>query len=447
MAFFSYAGVPMEIVQTLEYSTEPVCTGDSADYLFTHGRLHVRCIWSPGATTVPLTSGLGQATRLGVTLATLRDTLMQPRQALLYSVGDDPVVVLPAMAAGLGAGGAENLGARCDAWNGPQPASCTVTEVHGDYSAIVEFAVDFWTSRYDTLVLANRWRMGHSLNEDYFTTITYHGAASFRCDLIQASGASGDAFRAELLPPIPSGFQRRAVRVELSEDGRDLYYEVADEQLYLNLGISAPITRLEGYITVGGESSIKGLGDAAGVVTHSLTGARDGFRAGAQAFGPAGAALGATLGATGPLIRAALVVPKASAIIRVWGNPQALQVNLVNFAMSVAFNRLDPLQSKFLRPASIYSTIAVHEPYAEVRVEAVTGVQAIAKASWDMRAVGTLAALDTPIDAGAGQALTYQVGQNPPPPGDGVGRGTYLRLLVSQLLGLPGLPPAPYPPM
>jgi hypothetical protein len=430
MAQLTYNGVPLQIVHTLDFDLRPVRTDDDTDLTVLRGFLHCQCIWNPAATASNVAGGRGD--RLGVSLANLKQTLLVERKPLVYTVGNDVVVRAP-----------QDPAAPCDAWNGPKPLDCRVTAILGDKTAFVDFAVEFWVSDSNTLVLANRWSMAESLDEDFFATVTYRGRAVFRKDLLNLQNVYPDQFRAALIPPPDTSFQRAATRVQVTEDGRHLDWEVVDRQVFLSVGPGCPATRLEGNVTVGSDSPIRSVWDLAKKMKESLD----------VAFGFMGNPFSA---ATNFATFVGSVIPsvRASALVRVWGRPEALRSSLANIAKIVALDRLAPFGDGAgfgggrVLPVSAYLTQSIADNYVEFRMEAFTGVQALARGLLQPLQFEQMMDLDGDItgkNQGAGR-VNFQYGGNrglaPLPANSAGSRGQYLGLVVSQLLGLAGQTPA-----
>lgn len=231
--YLTYNGTQLQVCQLHGWHQDNVYTDDGADYLWTHHRIHVGCVYNPAATGGALP---------GVSLATLQATLLKPRQPLVVAVGGKTVLSSPQVP-----------DANVDAYLGPKP-SCVVHEVHGTQTAIVDFMVDTWVSNETTgadALVAHRWEATHDIDEIFKTTRRVSGTVYLRSDAMAKNKVTADMFRATCFHPIPINFQRGNVSVTPSSDGTRLYYSFSDVEQDLNLGLNNPFTSVEGEYTVG----------------------------------------------------------------------------------------------------------------------------------------------------------------------------------------------------
>jgi len=448
MATLSYGPVTLQIVKTLEFSAEPVSTEDQVDYVVTRNVVTVQAVFSPAATVIPNNPGDPPPINLGVSVANLQDVLMRPRQQLTYRIGNDIALAAP----NPNGGGLSTNPPKTDARWGPRPLFARVLSVIGDKTAIVTFSVECWTAKGSNIILSNRWTMRQSLDEDFYTTITYQGRTKFRSSLLAVGsfgnvGPQPDQFRSVLLPTVPDTFQRRALDVQITEDGLEMAWEVRDEEQSLSLGQNSPATRLEGLITAGSEIGLK---DAIQAVKGF---AADQSRIALWGLAPGFAWLNGTP-FPGAVLHSIIPAVKASAIIRVWGRPLAFRSDLLALAVGVALDRLSPGGQGLLGvggtlPTSAYLTYSVEEKFVELRLEVFTSAGAIVSATFDMLNFSARVKLDGNISgvpqAPLSPALLENQGQAPVPDNSGGMRGDYLGLVIAAMLGIPGTPP-PMPP-
>lgn len=242
MSVLRYNGVQLSIVHTDRYEQKPVMTDDGTDYLYTHHKISVRCVFNPSAT-----SSLPGVALPAVSIAALRGQLLAPRKPLLYVNGGAVILKSPAT---FNAGGE----ATCDAKNGPHPISCDVIEVHGMRTFIVNYVIETWTvdsGQAESPLIGHRWEMAADVDELFMTTRTVSGVATFRSDLVELQNLRPDDFRNYLFHPIPTNFMRKNVRVRQASDGLTFYYTFTDEEQWLNLGQNSPVLKIDGFYESG----------------------------------------------------------------------------------------------------------------------------------------------------------------------------------------------------
>jgi hypothetical protein len=147
---------------------------------------------------------------------------------------------------------------------------------------------------------------------------------------------------------------------------------------------------------------------------------------------------------------------RGSAIVRVWGRPEAPKSQLVRMAVAVALDRLDPFGGRIgfgvgrVYPVSAYLTQSIETNFVEFRMEAFSGAQALANGLLQPLKFEALMRLDADVGVASGAGsdlLTYNAGLAPEPLNSFGSRGNYLRLLVTQFLGVAGqFPPPPISP-
>jgi hypothetical protein len=225
--------VRMQVQKTSHLGFGPTQTADGVDYLKTeidfgvYAVVNTLALATVGPTVVAGSGGLffddapagGAAPGvagdpLGLSLRNLRAMLMAPRQALLFTIGPDAVINIPA-------GG--------DAGNGPIPQRDTrVVWIAGTATAYIYFHVRCWIVEWVPLrelvgggavgpplphvVLANRYRVTSTTDDDFYAR--RHIAGQMIVDpsqlaLLSQNGVlTPDNFRQACFLQIPLGFKR-----------------------------------------------------------------------------------------------------------------------------------------------------------------------------------------------------------------------------------------------
>jgi hypothetical protein len=250
-----YAGVQLDICHFNDFQQRDLRSEDGTDRLFTHFLIDVTCVWNHAATASlngrvqqPAPGVLGDTPALSI--ATLRETLLQERQKLTVTIGDQIILQSPPTLT-------QAMAIDTDANNGPHPISCDVTSFRGVATAIVRFRIETWLNESDPvrLIASNRWTATENVLEDYRKIIHAEGTAVFNQSVIQANIAavaninSADAFRFLVVPPPRNGYQRKSLRIALDSDGTRLYWSFDDHQPEGNYQLrpSSGIVKVEGY--------------------------------------------------------------------------------------------------------------------------------------------------------------------------------------------------------
>ena len=152
---------------------------------------------------------------------------------------------------GQGASTADDIMA--DADNGPKPHHVAITHVAGNKVFRVSFSIDVClgqTSTYEQQnVLNNRWSVGETIDDNWFTTRTIRG----RMRLSNESWWP-QAFRSVVLPPLETGFRRQTIDYVTSSNELDVDYVVIDKQV--SDAAPWPATKITGTF---GESTVDGI--------------------------------------------------------------------------------------------------------------------------------------------------------------------------------------------
>lgn len=307
MSDLSYNGISLKMLKTNLLGRDVVYGPDGADRWYTQWTIDVDCIYNPGATAytldpdgepvvAPFAPGgplIGGALAPTTDLA-IREALTEPRQKLVYSIpgADGPIVLLSSPAGS----------ATVDAHDGPKPISCHVRQIVASKTWLVNFRIETYVSECDPPdqadpLLSNRYEVSHQINDQHLTTLAYAGVALFRSDALQFTATgNADAFRDRCLPPLPPGFQRKAIDVRVSSTGNSLMWHVVDvEKLY-------------------------STGDKSGILDFTASYTSEGSPSD---------------GSGSPSL-----YDHASIDIRVVGNKNATKLSLLTFALRVALERL-----------------------------------------------------------------------------------------------------------
>lgn len=238
MSDLSYNGVTLELVRLNSCTIEPALTEDKTDYLFSRCVLDVTAVLNPAATAYVTGPIASPGTLPPATLVAIRHALEQPRSQLLWTSAnpanpDFPYIMLQSPAPGF----------TTDLNNGPKPLHVSMTNLTGSRTAMIRFVVE--TSIREcpygepaNAVLAHRFSQDHDVNDQHLTTITTQGTAYFRTDLLQLLGQSPDKFRAALfgLIPVPAGFFRERIHVQVASAQNALRYTIADRERMYEIG-------------------------------------------------------------------------------------------------------------------------------------------------------------------------------------------------------------------
>lgn len=121
---------------------------------------------------------------------------------------------------------------------GPKPRRTVITEITGSAFALVSWTVEIAQNQPEpaadedgttTLlnVIAHRYSVKHSLNEEFLTTRTISGMVRVRGN---AGVANPDLLRGFVTPGLPVGFRRKTEEFLVQADGLVLRYNVVDEE-------------------------------------------------------------------------------------------------------------------------------------------------------------------------------------------------------------------------
>lgn len=136
----------------------------------------------------------------------------------------------------------------CDCKNGPKPTHFGITQSFGDARTLfVQFGIETYVhnNRRENLpsylflgkddpLLSNRFRMVHSVDDSSWLTIEVDGTAVFDVGRLHKTTLSPDAYRPNLLLPVPFGFVRSNIEVDGEPDMSAVHYRFVDTQQQVN---------------------------------------------------------------------------------------------------------------------------------------------------------------------------------------------------------------------
>ena len=439
MSQLIYANVDLSETKTMTYSVEPVMDRAGVGLLWSKLTISVvsvvHSLWCasgkpPGGLNFGGNMGV-PGDRMGLSLSRLPEILRQPRQTLLFRVGQDLVVESPPRLP-------DGTQLPCDCANGPVTRGVRVLQVIGDESAIVSFTVETYLSSSATFCVSNRWDTHLAVDDLGYATRTISGRAVFRADFMNLYGLTADHFRPYLFVPADAPLRRVGVDARVSEDGNTIDYAVVDREVDFGTGANSDVMRIEGTVTSGGHIDLPSMKE---VVKRapSLSGEAGGaiFTAGASLFRNVPEALNT-------------VIPegRCSAMIRVFGWRGAGRAGLATAALDYGLAKVAPVWGvgrAILVGAHVTQTVGSEDggPMVELRLEFWASHLLVAFL-FDPSTVNQM--MDWSVGA---PEMVWRPGTARAPIGrtSNNSRGSYVREVVIQALGgpgeLPGVPGAP----
>lgn len=256
-----YNGVTLALVKTNQIAAEPIYSDDGIDYLYTKYTINIDAILNPQETSYAIGSPPVQFPGIlpNTTYIAIRHSLMQPRAQLIFRNFGLNVFQSP-----------EN-GAIIDANLGPFPKSFNVSRLDGGKLWHVNYVIETYIANCPAgnslALLSNRFSQSQTIDREFYTTTTTRGYAHFRTDVLVNQGVVADAFRSELLPPVPPQFRRESMEFGVNTRGNTIEYTITDKEVKLDLGNTGPtgsgtfITNMEGFYNL---SSISAAPDGGG---------------------------------------------------------------------------------------------------------------------------------------------------------------------------------------
>jgi hypothetical protein len=93
-------------------------------------------------------------------------------------------------------------------------------------SMVFELCIPWCESTTDQMkILVNRWSVSDQIDENLFTTRTYHGTLKVANPYVNPN-----LFRQTVLPPLAEGMRRKSMSFDVGDDGRSLQYRIVDEE-------------------------------------------------------------------------------------------------------------------------------------------------------------------------------------------------------------------------
>ena len=280
MSTLTYNNITIGLTRTLGIMHEPI-RGDDETYLFTRVTIDVEGIVNGPPNPSQNGSDLGSidgtiGNPISDTMRAIRHQLLQERRLLVYNVGDSPTPMI--VAPGFDADG--NL-YPCDANNGPTPGNLVINRVDGVKTFHVRFRVSCHllecpglTSGPPSALLSNRYAQTHSIDSNWFTTVSTSGQAFFRTDILEASQQVADHYRDVLLPPIPKGMKRMSITIVATPSRNALTYQCIDVERSFDLGDTGPTGSNSNITDVQANYSVGSTGQAGAPVmlntAHSM---------------------------------------------------------------------------------------------------------------------------------------------------------------------------------
>lgn len=212
MSVLTYNGIELAYIHTHAVDQEAILSEDQTDYLYTRVSINCQCVFNtnlaPALPSEPPTQ----------TMARVRHNLMTPRGALTFSVGADNLYNLQII----------------DVKNGPLPRKCTIKQIGGTQTFLVDYTIDFHVIECPVGTsppawISNRWRETQSIDEKFYSKWTRTGRIITRSDML----GNADALRGLIIPGIRAGCKRVSSEYTLQEDGLTLVYTFVDQEVWL----------------------------------------------------------------------------------------------------------------------------------------------------------------------------------------------------------------------
>lgn len=130
---------------------------------------------------------------------------------------------------------------------GPHPEPLKITAFSGGLAARYEWSITVVTKECFTTttctppspvapkILSITRRFDHAIDPNGLTTRTVSGKLVVSSEMIRRFSTTADAYRQDVVPPVPSYFKRESQSFSLSEDGRELTFTIVDVEQVWNL--------------------------------------------------------------------------------------------------------------------------------------------------------------------------------------------------------------------
>lgn len=462
MSTLHYNGIQIQVVRTLSYTRRAVYDGPT--YLYTRHRIHVQGIFNPAATAYNVGAVAGTPINFpganpALTDQTIRHQLMQPRGKLVYTAAGPAADGSPALFRdGFGGrnlvildcppsndpqqpdytGNPASNRYDCDAAFGPTPVDCTVRQMTGTRTWVVEFVVEasvnecFNYYSQPPVILSHQWRMGHDVDRAGFTRRTVTGHVILRTDVMRQMKVTPDAFRTDIFHPVPDNMVRENIRVTAESPGERLNYSFSDQEVALNLTVKG-VAYIEAFARVhlfqpGVSEVAEGIWGAVGAMAR--------YRQPMYPQRAAGTvqALSVAKGVADDILPRLGV----GVTVRVWGNPYARRENLCNVAWRVLQIKLP---QAFQGQSSVPNigidgvlTMDLVGPYVEMQASFLLG---LGPRVGLLLGHGVVEQFPELLDNELGDVGTFQTRPGRAAYSPAVARGTYAEQCVAQVLQSP----------
>lgn len=225
MATLTYNGIELDYIHSSRADQEVVYSEDGVEYLYTKVRLTVQAIIN---TNLEPANPLG-IERPGSTMNRIRQTLLLPRQNLIFATGTGTGDILYNIYGSAFTG--SPAGMQADAAIGPHPIHCNITAIKGTEAYMVDYAIEFYLidCAPGPLLISHRWQESVSIDINGMSVITRNGKAVVRADV----GALADTVRQQIVPPLYAGFNRTKQNFAIASDGLSLMYTIEDEEQFI----------------------------------------------------------------------------------------------------------------------------------------------------------------------------------------------------------------------
>lgn len=332
----TYRGVELQVCRFVVFAAKNITSEDGSDYLYTHRVIAAECIFNPSA-TASLGGTPNARTTAGapgdsptITEQSLREWLLQPRQALTVSVNNQVIIDSPAPL--LDENGVLTR-PKTDAFIGPKPIEVTVKQFIGYNSFRVYFAIETWMREdsffYLSPMISNRWTLTETIDEHQYSTLHVEGVAVFRGDYLNFLQMQADQFRQSFIFRAHGSFKRKNLKVETDSTGLVVRYSFDDEQQTWMLKPTLFFTKFEGYCIIDDSATRDYDAVMAGLVGGATRGYfhRRGSGGAASVQGLAGLVSGAI---------ASLPSTSATFVIDVYGTRFATRLMLASACIDMA---------------------------------------------------------------------------------------------------------------
>jgi hypothetical protein len=169
---------------------------------------------------------------LGTNMVAYRVALLQPRKAMVATIGGTDVTYLTIP-------NGDDVG-------GPKPRKADITEIIGSTFSMVNWEVEIGQQECTETpsdIISHNYNVEHSLDARFYTTRTIRGTVRVRqtanINSLEGYGNNPDALRGLFAPALPDGFKRDSQSFAIAGDGLSMNYVIVDKELYRTAPSSA----------------------------------------------------------------------------------------------------------------------------------------------------------------------------------------------------------------